>query len=73
MGRPKELTEEQRAELRAKGFVPVEIWVPDWDNPEFQQRMKREMEMIAKSDAEDQTIGEWTRQVSGKLWDDIEP
>ncbi|MER0237019.1 antitoxin MazE-like protein [Fulvimarina sp. MAC8] len=35
MGRPKELTEKQRAELRAMGFIPVEIWVPDWDYPEF--------------------------------------
>ena len=37
MGRPRELTEEERAELIAKGYRPVEVWVPDWDSPEIRR------------------------------------
>ena len=70
MGRPRELTEEQRDTLRAQGFKPVEIWVPDWDSAEFKTRIQDEMDLIAAADAKDPTIGDWIRQVRGDLWDD---
>ena len=36
MGRPKELTEAERAELMLeKGYRPVEVWVPDLSRPAF--------------------------------------
>ncbi len=73
MGRPKELTEEQRADLRARGFVPVEVWVPDWDSPEFKEQIRREMDAIAEADARDPDIDDWVRQVRGDLWDDVAP
>jgi hypothetical protein len=73
MGRPRELTGEERAELLAKGYKPVEVWVPDWDSAEFKARIKNEMDLIAAADAKDPTIDEWIRQVRGDLWDDDAP
>lgn len=58
MGRPKELTEEERAELIAKGYKPVEIWVPDWNNPEMQKRLEKEAKAVAEADENDD-IFEW--------------
>ena len=71
MGRPKELTEEQRADLLARGFRPVEVWVPDWESPDFGERIRREMDAIVEADARDPGIDEWVRQVRGDLWDDV--
>jgi hypothetical protein len=58
VGRPKELTEEERAELLAKGFRPVEFWVPDLDNPEMRERLEREARAVAEADEKDD-IFEW--------------
>ena len=32
MGRPRELSQEERADLLRQGYRPIEIWVPDLDN-----------------------------------------
>ncbi|MDQ6433406.1 DUF3018 family protein [Mesorhizobium sp. LHD-90] len=41
MGRPRELTDEERAELIAKGYRPVEVWVPDiWSDEVWNQAFK---------------------------------
>lgn len=38
MGRPRELTEEERQQLLADGYRPVEVWVPDlWSNEVWEQ------------------------------------
>ena len=58
MGRPKELTEEERQELLAKGYRPVEIWVPDFDNPEIRKQLEREAKAVAEADEKDD-IFEW--------------
>ena len=73
MGRPRELTEAERTELLAKGYKPVEIWVPDWDSSQFKARIGAEMDLIAAADAEDPTIDDWIRQVRGDLWGDDTP
>ena len=58
MGRPRDLTDEERAELIAKGFKPVEMWVPDWDNPKMVEQLRREAKAIAEADEKDD-IFEW--------------
>jgi antidote-toxin recognition MazE-like antitoxin len=70
MGRPRELTEEERAELIAKGYKPVEVWVPDWDSPEVQKRIKRECEAINESDRRSGEL-EYADQLVADLWDDL--
>jgi hypothetical protein len=70
MGRPRELTEAEKAELIAKGYKPVEVWVLDWDNPEVIARIKRECEAINQSD---RRSGESERldEIAADLWDDL--
>ncbi|MEC5291054.1 antitoxin MazE-like protein [Aurantimonas sp. C2-6-R+9] len=70
MGRPKELTEEQRADLRARGFVPVEVWVPDWDSPEFKEQLKRDCDAINAADRRSGEINCLSEEVAD-LWDDL--
>ena len=50
MGRPRELTEEERAEMLAKGFKPVEVWLPDVDSEAFWKRLEAEGKAIRESD-----------------------
>ena len=69
MGRPKELSEAEREDLLRQGFVPVEVWVPDWNNPRFRARMQDEARRIAEADARDPGIDEWVVQVRGDVWD----
>jgi hypothetical protein len=70
MGRPRELTEAERAELIAKGYKPVEMWVLDWDNPEVRERIKRECEAINESDRRSGEL-EYLDQLAADLWDDL--
>ena len=62
MGRPKELTDEERTELISKGFRPFEIWVPDLDNPKVREKMAQEARSIAAADERDD-IFEWLEAV----------
>lgn len=50
MGRPRELTEEERAELLAKGYRPVEMWVPDLSKAEVRLRLGSELKAIREAD-----------------------
>ncbi len=70
MGRPKELTEEQRSELRAQGLRPVEMWVPDWDSPLFAAAIEEECRLIRDSDRRtgmNETLDAFLQDV----WDDF--
>jgi hypothetical protein len=50
MGRPKELTEEDRARLRAEGYKPVEIWVPETASAALWEQVYRDCELIRNSE-----------------------
>lgn len=50
MGRPQELTEEQRSDLMAEGYRPVEFWVLDLENPKILSELREEARRIAESD-----------------------
>jgi hypothetical protein len=70
MGRPRDLTEEERQQLMAEGFRPVEIWVPDFDNPKIQAQMRAEAEAIAESDRRSGELDRLDETVED-LWDDF--
>ena len=70
MGRPRELTEEQRRELLAQGWRPHEVWMPDWNNPLFKARIEKEARAISQSDRDDPDVDDWIALVRGDLWDD---
>jgi hypothetical protein len=51
MARPaRRLSEEERRALRDQGYRPVEIWVPDLDNPKVVAEIREEARRIAEAD-----------------------
>jgi hypothetical protein len=68
MGRPRELTDEERAELIAKGYRPVEVWVPDMTDPAVLAQADAEAKRIAKADQEED-IMDWIEAVQKDMWE----
>jgi Protein of unknown function (DUF3018) len=50
MGRPREITPEERAELIEKGYRPVEIWVPDATNEAYLTEARRQAIAAVEAD-----------------------
>ena len=70
MGRPRELTQEERERLRRQGFRPVEVWVPDFENKAYRAEALRQSQSAAAVDAEDDVM-EWIEAVSAEALDDV--
>jgi hypothetical protein len=70
MGRPTELTEEERAKLIAEGFKPIEVWVRDVSSEAYKAEARRQAERAAAADVEDRVM-EWIEAVSAEAWDDL--
>jgi hypothetical protein len=68
VGRPRELTEEERLQLIAQGYKPMEIWVPDLSDPEVLARADAEAKRIAKAD-QDEDIMDWIEAVQKDMWE----
>ena len=68
MGRPKELTEGEKAELLAKGYRPIEIWAPDFSDPAIRALAEAEAKRIAVADQEED-IMEWIEAVQKDMWE----
>ncbi len=41
---------EHRRRMRARGYRPVQVWVPDVRSEKFAQEARRQAELIARSD-----------------------
>ena len=70
MGRPRELTGEERAQLLAQGYKPVEVWVRDWNDPAVMAAIEEECRQIRESDRTSkmsETLDAFARDV----WDDL--
>ncbi|WP_157016013.1 antitoxin MazE-like protein [Mesorhizobium xinjiangense] len=52
MGRPRELSEEEREALRKEGFRPVEVWLPDIWSDEVWEQVYKDCELIRGSEEE---------------------
>ncbi|MBO0662051.1 DUF3018 family protein [Jiella sp. MQZ9-1] len=50
MGRPKALTQEERAELLPKGYRPVEVWLADIWSDEIWAQVEEDCRLIAASE-----------------------
>ncbi|WP_309085244.1 antitoxin MazE-like protein [Chelativorans sp.] len=68
MGRPRELSKEEREELLAKGYKPVEVWVPDMSDPEVLARAVAEANRIAQADQEEDIL-DWIEAVQKDMWE----
>jgi hypothetical protein len=68
MGRPRELTDTERAELVSRGYRPVEMWVPDLSRAEVRERLESELKAIRESDirtGELDRLGEIVEDLAG--------
>lgn len=70
MGRPRELTEEQRQHLLSEGFVPIEVWIRDPADESYRAEARRQAASAASADVEDRVM-EWIEAVSAEAWDDL--
>jgi len=68
MGRPREISPEERAELIRQGYRPIEIWVPDLTSEAFRRQAEEEMRRIAEADAKED-IADWIEAVGPIDWD----
>ena len=69
MDRPHELTDDERDELRARGYRPVEIWVRDRNDPTYLAEAARQSRAAAEADSEDDVM-EWVATVRSDPWDE---
>lgn len=63
MGRPKELTEEERAKLTAEGLRPIEVWMPDIWSDEVWEQVYRDCELISSSE-EKADVNLWVEEAA---------
>lgn len=68
MGRPREISREEQAELIRQGYRKIEIWVPDLSNEIFRAQAEEEMRRIAEADARDD-VAAWIEAVGPTDWD----
>ncbi|MFP5076888.1 antitoxin MazE-like protein [Rhizobium sp. YIM 134829] len=50
MGRPRELSPEERADLLRQGYRPIEIWVPDFSSPTYRAEAARQAQSSVQAD-----------------------
>ena len=63
MGRPRELTEQERQKLIAEGYKPVEVWLPDIWSDEVWDQVFLDCELIRKSE-EDADVDLWVEEAA---------
>lgn len=68
MGRPRELSPEEREDLLRRGYRPVEIWVPDLENETIRAQIAEEARRIAETDERDD-VTDWLEAVGPTDWD----
>ena len=68
MGRPREISREEQAELIRQGYRKIEIWVPDLGSEVFRRQATEEMRRIAEAEAKD-NVAEWIEAVGPTDWD----
>ncbi len=52
-----------RAQLKAQGMRPVQLWVPDTRSAEFAAECRRQSAMLATDPQEGETLG-WIKQAA---------
>jgi hypothetical protein len=52
----KDRVNSHRAQLRAQGLRPIQIWVPDVRAPGFKEEAKRQSRIVAEADRQDDVM-----------------
>lgn len=66
MGRPTELSPEERADLIRRGYRPVEFWVPDIENAALSAQLREEARRIVNANDD---ITDWLEAAGPVNWD----
>lgn len=56
MGRPRELTDEERDALRGEGLRPVEVWLPDIWLDEVWEQVYKDYDLIKSTEEQADVI-----------------
>ena len=64
---PREMSAEERAELKSQGFQRFEIWLPNLRDPSRRAAAEAEARRIAFADEEDNVI-EWVEHLQKDMW-----
>lgn len=70
MGRPKELTEKEKAELLAAGYRPVEVWLPDLWSDQLWKQIEDDCRLIREADRQEGMM-KMLDAFAKDLWDDF--
>jgi hypothetical protein len=62
------LTDEERQSLRNRGYRPVEIWLPDFGDPQVREQAIAEAKRIAAADHEEDVMT-WLEAVQKDMWE----
>jgi hypothetical protein len=68
----RERVQKHRAKLKRQGLRPLQIWVPDTENPRFRAECRRQSRLIA-ADPHEKEIMDWierAQDTSGWVWEE---
>lgn len=63
----RERVAKHRAEMRARGYRPIQFWVPDVRSDEFKAEVQRQVQLLNEADREDD-IMEWLDSTRAEWW-----
>lgn len=70
MGRPREISAEERAELIRQGYRPIEIWVPDTTSEAYRKEAARQARAAVEADRH-AGIAELVDENAAEDWDKL--
>lgn len=59
---------QHREKLRAQGLRPIQMWVPDVNDPKIKEQIRREARLIAHSPHEKDDLA-FVESLQSELWD----
>lgn len=71
MGRPRELSEEEKRKLIAEGYRPVEVWLPDLWSDELWKQIEEDCRLIREAD-EREGMADVLDAFARNLWDELD-
>jgi len=63
----RKLSEQERTSLRNRGYRPVEIWIPDINDPQIRAQAVAEAKRIALADHEEDVMT-WLEAIQKDMW-----
>lgn len=64
----RERTRTYRERMRAKGLRPYQVWLPDRESPAFREELRREAQLVARSEGERRYVAGLAADVDDVDW-----